>query len=142
MKRKRTFPKSKLLLLAICEKAQTPAEDLLWQLLRDRRSIPVRFRRQQPVGPYIADFYCHEIHLIIECDGEPHTTVEGIAYDRARDEYLNRMGFTVIRFENRIVEMDAQNAIQTIRCAIEDKLGLLAVQPSPPAPLPKGEGSN
>jgi len=55
---------------------QTPAEALLWQLLRNRRLLGFKFRRQHQFGDYIADFYCHEARLIIECDGSVHNPHE------------------------------------------------------------------
>ena len=113
MKRK-NIPKEQTEFARHLRRAQTPAEDLLWQLLRNRRSIPKRFRRQQPIGPYIVDLYCHDYLLVVECDGDPHLTEAGIAHDRARDEYLRRLGFTVLRFENREVESDAQSVISRI----------------------------
>jgi very-short-patch-repair endonuclease len=51
---------------------QTPAEELLWQLLRNRQLHGAKFRRQHQFGSFILDFYCHEAHLAIECDGAPH----------------------------------------------------------------------
>jgi len=72
----------------------TPAEDILWQQLR-RRELGFRFRRQEPIGPYICDFVCRARHLIIEVDGESHDDPEA---DRARDRALRAMGYRVIRF--------------------------------------------
>src|SRR5437899_8824533 len=53
-------------------KKQTSAEGLLWQLLRNRQLLEFKFRRQHQFGDYIADFYCHEVRLVIECDGSVH----------------------------------------------------------------------
>lgn len=80
------------------------------------------------------DFYCHQHLLVVECDGEPHFTEEGIAHDRARDGYLARQGCTVLRFMNEEIEMDAQEVIKAILLFVRN-------QPSPPTPLPRGEGS-
>ena len=75
----------------------TDAEKLLWSRLRDRR-LGCKFKRQRPIGPFVADFCCHERALVIELDGEQH------AFDRIRDEkrtlFLNRHGYRVIRFWN------------------------------------------
>ncbi len=57
-------------------KQQTSAEDLLWQLLRDRRLLGFKFRRQHQFGGYVADFFCREAQLVIECDGEIHNRNE------------------------------------------------------------------
>ena len=57
-------------------KQQTSAEDLLWQLLRDRRLLGFKFRRQHQFSDYVADFFCREAQLVIECDGEIHNRNE------------------------------------------------------------------
>ncbi len=79
---------------------QTDAERLLWRLLRTRQFLGLKFRRQHPVGPYIVDFYCAERRLAVELDGGQHFTVEGLAYDRRRTEYLASRGVRVVRFTN------------------------------------------
>jgi very-short-patch-repair endonuclease len=58
----------------------------------------MKFRRQHPVGPYIVDFYCADQRLAVELDGGQHFTVEGLAYDRRRAEYLVSRGVRVVRF--------------------------------------------
>jgi very-short-patch-repair endonuclease len=85
----------------------TDAESKLWVMLRSHRFEGVHFRRQHPVGPYIADFCSPNVKLVIELDGSQH--VDQIAYDRKRTEYLESRGYRVIRFWNHEVlsEMDA-----------------------------------
>jgi type I restriction enzyme R subunit len=78
----------------------TPAESLLWQLLRNRRLLGFKFRRQHQFGDYIADFYCHEARLVIECDGSVHDVNESWQHDRNRDLYLTGHGLRVLRFRN------------------------------------------
>ena len=80
----------------------TPAEAVLWKLLKGRQIGKLKFRRQQSVGPYIVDFYCPYLKLAVELDGETHT---GRAeYDERRTLYLwQTAGIKVIRFENRVV---------------------------------------
>ena len=78
----------------------TDAEQRLWHYLRLRQLAGHRFRRQCPVGPYIADFACPERRLIVELDGGQHA---GSALDRCRDAYLYRCGFRVLRFWNNLV---------------------------------------
>jgi very-short-patch-repair endonuclease len=75
----------------------TPAERKLWAVLR---GFPVRFRRQRPIGPYVVDFYCAEVGLVIEVDGESHYSDEGRAHDAGRDAYLQGLGLRVLRFSN------------------------------------------
>jgi very-short-patch-repair endonuclease len=90
------------------------------------------------VPPYNCDFFCFELSLDIECDGKDHFTEEGKCKDAIRTKFLNDLGITVIRFSNFQVENETQQVlhkiIETIECLRRKK-------PSPPAPLPKGEGS-
>lgn len=79
---------------------QTPAEDLLWELLRDRQLCDAKFRRQHQFGDYLCDFYCHDAKLVVECDGAPHHTAKGKQHDAKRDAFLKAQDLTVLRFEN------------------------------------------
>ena len=76
----------------------TAPERILWSALRSRSLDGLKFRRQHPIEPYIVDFYCAEVQLIVELDGESHNGRED--YDRQRSEYLGRLGFRVIRVSN------------------------------------------
>ncbi len=84
-------------------KHQTPAEEALWQLLRNRRLLRLKFRRQVPLGPYIADFYCHRYRLVVELDGPVHEEHEQIAHDEDRALYLSVLGVTILRVPNQRV---------------------------------------
>jgi very-short-patch-repair endonuclease len=75
----------------------TEAERAMWRLLRDRRLLDLKFRRQTPVGPYIVDFACASARLIVELDGGQHAESEG---DRIRDSYLHKLGWNVLRVWN------------------------------------------
>ena len=66
----------------------TNAEHLMWQLLRAKRFMNLKFRRQHVIAPYIVDFYCHEIGLIIELDGSQHGTNDLMAYDVERTNFF------------------------------------------------------
>ena len=105
-------------------KGSTPAEATLWQMLKKRQVLGVKFRRQFSVGPYILDFYSPEIKLCIELDGAGHYTPDGAEYDEARTKYLTQIhGIRVIRFENKQV-FDSANGIlheieETVREAID-----------------------
>jgi len=80
----------------------TPAENLLWQkILRNRQFHGYKFLRQKPIGPYIADFYCAELKLIIEIDGDSHA--EQAQYDAERSAFLASQGVHVLRYANRDV---------------------------------------
>ena len=97
-------------------RAQTDAEGLLWQYLRRRALAGYRFRRQYPVGPYIADFVCMSERLIVELDGTQHA--ETRAKDKARDAYLQRQGFRVLRFWNHDVFKDCSAVAEGIYAAL------------------------
>ena len=97
-------------------RAQTDAEGLLWQYLRREGLAGYRFRRQYPIGPYIADFVCMSERLIIELDGTQHA--ETRAKDRARDAYLQRQGFRVLRFWNHDVFKDCSAVADGIYAAL------------------------
>jgi len=76
----------------------TEAEQRLWHRLRSRQLVGAKFRRQQPVGPYFADFCSVEVMLIVEVDGGQHT--EHRDQDAARTAFLQRCGYRVLRFWN------------------------------------------
>ena len=78
----------------------TDAERKLWSRLRDRRLLGFKFVRQEPIGPYIADFACREADLVIELDGSQHAEDEVIRYDDKRTVVLAQHGYDVLRFWN------------------------------------------
>lgn len=96
-------------------KTMTEAERKLWYLLRSRRFSGFKFRRQVPVGPYIADFLCFEARLIVEADGSQH--VES-AHDLQRDAWLGAEGFRVLRFWNHEIFTSQQMVEDTIFAAL------------------------
>lgn len=78
----------------------TPAENLLWQkVLRNRQFHGYKFLRQNPIGPYIADFHCAELKLVIESDGDSHASQGD--YDAARPAFLEQHGVRIQRYANR-----------------------------------------
>ena len=81
----------------------TDAEHLMWQLLRAKRFMNLKFRRQHVIAPYIVDFYCHELGLVIELDGSQHSTDDAIEYDAERTKFLEALGLTVVRYWNHDV---------------------------------------
>ena len=99
----------------------TPAESALWEQLRARRLDGTRWQRQYSIGNYIVDFYCPKARLCIELDGEMHFTMQGDTNDYNRTEYLNSLGVTVLRFENREVWED----INRVLIAIKDAVGII-----------------
>ncbi|MDZ7718566.1 MAG: endonuclease domain-containing protein [Balneolaceae bacterium] len=78
----------------------TKAEKVLWEHLRARRFLNMKFRRQHPILEFIADFYCHKLKLIVEVDGEYHEEDDATYYDSERTKELKRYGYSVVRFSN------------------------------------------
>ena len=85
-------------------KEMTPVERLLWQKLRGHKLLGLRFRRQHPVGKFILDFYCHQINLGIEVDGEYHENADQQEHDLGREYELKELGITILRFSNTEIE--------------------------------------
>jgi very-short-patch-repair endonuclease len=83
----------------------------MWSLLRDRRFDKFKFRRQVPIGPYIADFVCYEARLIVELDGSQHGQSNR---DAIRDQWLSEDGFRVLHFWNTDVNLNRNAVIATI----------------------------
>jgi very-short-patch-repair endonuclease len=111
----------------------TDAERKLWYQLRDRRLAGLKFKRQVPIGRFVADFACLEHHLIIEVDGGQHALAE--REDAGRTAVLESMGFVVLRFWNN----DVLTNIAGVADAILAQLHLDGPEPPHPSPLPSGE---
>ncbi len=107
----------------------TDAEKLLWRHLRAHRLAEQKFRRQQPLGPYVVDFVHFAARLIVEADGGQHNA---IAHDAQRDAWLKAQGFRVLRFWNNEILLNTDEVLAVIFEAVGGS-------PSPPAPLPRGE---
>jgi very-short-patch-repair endonuclease len=84
----------------------TPPEDLLWSVLRGRRLGGLKFRRQESIEPYVVDFCCREIKLIVELDGMSH--LDKKEYDEARDAWLRQQGFQIFHVTNWDVDEDLE----------------------------------
>lgn len=97
----------------------TPAERRLWHSLRAHRFAALGFRRQAPIGPYIADFICHAARLVVEIDGAQHGFDDGLARDAARDAWFASEGYRVLRFWNGQVLHEHASVLDTIYAAIE-----------------------
>jgi very-short-patch-repair endonuclease len=97
----------------------TDAERLIWAALRGHRMNRASFRRQTPIGPYIADFVCHAPKLVIEIDGGQHFDSKQERRDTRRDAFLASKGFHVLRFNNRDIMTNRQGVLETIAAAIE-----------------------
>lgn len=97
----------------------TDAERLLWQMLRSRRIGGAKFRRQHPVGPFIADFACVHAKLIVEADGGQHS---GSPADTARTARLEAQGWRVLRFWNDDILRNPEGVLQAILAALAERL--------------------
>ena len=105
----------------------TTAEDIIWLSLRDWRLAGAKFRRQHPLGRYIADFYCHEARLAIELEGPIHEEKAQQEYDLVREDVIRQQGIRLLRFTNEEVVNELERVLSKIIEALE-------------TPLPKGEG--
>jgi len=95
-------------------KNPTEPERQLWNKIRNKQILDIKFRRQQGISRYIVDFYCAEYSLVIELDGDSHFTHEGIVYDRIRDEYLKTLGLVILRFTNSEVMQNMDGVLTAI----------------------------
>jgi very-short-patch-repair endonuclease len=127
-------------------KAATEAEQVLWERLRDRQLSGLKFRRQHPIGPFIVDFFCGEVGLVVEIDGPIHEEPSRRVYDAWREAFLRAYGLRVVRFTNKEVLSQIEGVLEGIERAVRPSPPSPLSQgergsPSPPAPLPEGEGS-
>ena len=106
---KETFRKARIL-----RENMTEPEKKLWERLSKNQIEGLKFRRQHPILFYIADFYCHALHLIIEIDGGYHDTIEQKVKDDERTEHLKSNGITLIRFSNEEVLNNMDGVIEEI----------------------------
>lgn len=109
-------------------KNSTDAERLLWLHLKAKRLDGLKFRRQEQLGHFIADFVCYEKRLVVEADGGQH--MQNQDKDRERTAWLNSQGFAVVRFWNNEILTNIDGVLEEIR--------LRCLAPLP-GPLPQGE---
>jgi very-short-patch-repair endonuclease len=93
----------------------SPAEQIMWKLLRHHQLAGFRFRRQHPLPPYILDFYCSAARLVVEVDGETHFGQE--QYDLDREAHLNDRGLRVMRFWNTQVFDESESVLEAVYAA-------------------------
>ncbi len=110
-------------------KHTTDAERVLWIALREFKQAGLHFRKQAPIGRYVADFACHRAKLIVELDGDQHGEDRNIVYDAKRTDFLNSRGFRVLRFANWEVLRERRRVLDAIFDA--------AKSPHPPHPATK-----
>jgi len=116
--------------------SSTDAERRLWRFIRQRQLNGYRFRRQVPIGCYIADFVCFEARLIVELDGGQHS--QSRAYDARRERFLTGEGYQVLRFWNNDVLQNMDGVFQVLMKAVGT--GLRGCPSAPSLTLPRGAG--
>jgi very-short-patch-repair endonuclease len=92
---------------------QTAAESRLWRALRGRSADGFKFVRQEPVGPYFADFVCRKEKLIVEIDGATHSTDTELRHDLQRAGFLNAQGYRILRVTNDAVYRNLDGVLKT-----------------------------
>ena len=109
-------------------KEMTEAEVILWTFLRRRKLSGFKFRRQHPIGPFIADFVCVSERLVVEVDGATHWTDEELEYDARRTTFLQNKGWRV----HRVTNLDVFENMDGVWLAVECRLPPPAASPPPP----------
>ncbi len=123
------LPSSTLAIARKLRKQNTDAELRLWYYLRAKRTLSLKWRRQHPIPPYVADFYCHQARLVVELDGGQHDAEQ----DLRRTVYIRSQGIEIIRFWNHDVLLSTDAVMDEIlRVVLERTLS--------PNPSPGGSG--
>ena len=94
-------------------KEQTPEETLLWEILRNRQFMNLKFRRQHVIEGFVVDFYCHELRLAIEVDGGVHNNQKD--YDELRQSLIEDKGIRFIRVQNEEVKGNVDTLLERIK---------------------------
>ncbi|MCH7754502.1 endonuclease domain-containing protein [candidate division KSB1 bacterium] len=117
----------------------TLSEVLLWQHLKGKQMQGFDFDRQKPIDNYIVDFFCNELMLVIEIDGESH--IEKIVYDKHRQKRLESLGIRFLRFYDIDVKKNMNGVLSTIENWIfeKNKSKIIKTHPALRAPLQGGE---
>lgn len=105
----------------------TPAEHRFWFMVRNRKFLDLKFRRQHAVGDYIVDFYCHELKLVIELDGGIHDLKKRKNYDAVRERRIEDLGLTILRFRNQEVFSNMERIEEEVKKVILVKKNSLQV---------------
>jgi len=118
---KNLFNRKSLKLFRSLRNKSTSAEAVLWTILKSKKLNGRKFRRQHSIGNYIVDFCCTLEMLVIELDGNPHGEYHKIEEDKKRDQYLESLGFSILRFENRLVFQEPEFVKNEIRNTFKSK---------------------
>jgi len=131
---------------SVLRQQATAPEQRFWQAVRGKQ-LGVKFRRQHGIGHYIVDFYCPELKLVVELDGDSHFSDEAQQYDAVRDDYIQALGIRVLRFTNTDVMQNLEGVLQMVmqsyRPIERDSTPASPGKsnPTPALPFP-GEGEN
>ena len=117
MEQKRIIPEPFLAHSQQLRKDQTPWEHKLWQYLRAGRFYDLKFKRQVQVGKHIFDFSCREKMVLIEADGGQHSYENISAYDKDKQKYGEKEGYTVLRFWNNDIDNNIEGVLESIKRA-------------------------
>ena len=109
----RKSPSTSRELCRVSRQHATPEEQKLWRLLRGRQLLGFKFRRQEPIGNYVVDFFCHERRLIVELDGTQHDEPNRAYLDQQRDAYKS-IGVQVLRFPNQLFRESPEAVVVSI----------------------------
>jgi len=114
-------------------KEPTEGEKILWRVLRGKKLDGIKFRRQQPVGYFVVDFYASVCRLVVEVDGPIHD--QQVEADKARQDILEALGLTIFRIKTELVEKNLPLALDMIRMRINE------IKQNIPSPI-MGEGQS
>ncbi len=117
---------------------QTLAERSLWEILRNRQIVGHRFRRQHPIGPFIADFVCLERRVIIEADGDVHDNPARRSNDIQRDHWLSTQRFRILRLSNEVIMTDPELTLSRIQTFLGCTPDRIVHHPHPDPPPSRG----
>lgn len=121
----------------------TPHEIMLWRHLKRIPVCGTHFRKQVPIGPYVADFACLSAKLVIEADGSQHSLSSGLRHDETRTRWMKNQGYTVLRFWNNQIAENLESVLETIQAHLKhfSETDLTPPRHAPHAdPPPQGEG--
>jgi len=105
----------------VLRERQTTAEELIWNRIKNRKLKGLKFRRQHPIDCYIADFYCHDLKMVIEIDGNYHSTEDQSKYDFNRDGEMKEYGIFIKRITNKEVINNFENTINLLEALVSER---------------------
>ena len=133
------IPRAKTALARQRRATATRCERALWHELRAKRLDGWKFRREAPIGPYVADFVCFAAKLVVEADGPLHATPEGRRADQRRDAWFEGAGFRILHFSDEEILSDLGRVLDRIRGVLRQASPSPGLLRNPPSPS-RGEG--